>query len=81
VFNILAAWSFPTLIASLRHKPQEYSMSAGVAILVGFTVAILAFVLLAVPLLFGWRLTHKAAIAILLIYALSQILFLVAEEL
>ena len=81
IFNTLVAWAGPTLYASLRQGPMPYSMSAGVGILVGFTLLVLAFMLAAFPLGFRWRLARRAAIAILLIYALSQVLFLLAEEL
>ena len=81
IFNTLVAWAGPTLYASLRQGAMPYSMSVGVGLLVGFTLVVLAFMLAAFPLIFRWRLAHRAAIAILLIYALSQVLFLLAEEL
>jgi len=82
IFNVLVAWAGPTLYAALRrHSALPYHLSTGVGVLVLFTLLILAFLLLAMPLLFRWRLARNAAIAVLAIYALSQLLFLLAEEL
>lgn len=82
IFNVLIAWAGPTLYASLRrHQPLQYRLSPGVAILVASTVAVLLFLLAAMPLAFRWRLSRGAAVALLSIYALSQLLFLLAEGL
>lgn len=77
---MLCAWAGPTLFSALQKKPQPYAMSVGVGVLVAATITILAFMLLAIPLVFGWRLARWAAIGILLIYGLSQIVFLLVEE-
>jgi hypothetical protein len=74
------AWAAATLAASLRHKPQPFAVTPGICVLVAGTVAVLAFLLLAVPLAFRWRLARNAAVGILLIYGASQVLFLLAEE-
>ena len=81
IFNILIAWAGPTLYATVRQGPLKYDVSVGVSLLVAFTVLILTFSLLAFPFIFHWRLARNAAISILAIYALSQLLFLLAEEL
>ena len=81
VFNILVAWAGPTLYAALRKPPVPYRLTAGVATLVLATLACLAFALAAVPLVYRWRLVRSAAVWILCIYATSQLVFLVVEEL
>lgn len=79
-FNVFA-WAAATLTASLRHKPQPFAVTPGIGVLVAGTLAVLAYLLLMVPLAHGWRLVRGAAVGILGIYGLSQVLFLLAEEL
>lgn len=78
-FNVLVAWAGPTLYAALRHGPMPYTLSAGVALLVTFTLIILGFLLLGVPLLLGWRLDRRAAAVLLSLFVLCQALFLAKE--
>lgn len=79
IFNVLVAWAGPTLYAALRHGPMTYELSAGVSLLVLFTLLILGFVLLAFPFALRWRLERRAAGAILALFGLAQVLFLAKE--
>lgn len=80
IFNVLIAWAGPTLYAALRHGSMVYELSAGVSLLVLFTLLILGFVLVAFPLALRWRLERRAAAAILSLFGLATVLF-VAKEL
>lgn len=75
VFNLLVSLAAPTLYATAQHGALQYSLSRGVVLLVGFTVALLAFLLIAVPFGLEWRLQRRAALLILLMYAACQLLF------
>ncbi|KAI7842959.1 hypothetical protein COHA_003464 [Chlorella ohadii] len=78
VFNVLVAWSGPTLYAALRHGPMTYQLSPGVGILVAFTLGVLCLQLAAIPLL-SWRLDRRAAAAVLALFVLAQAFFLSKE--
>ncbi|PRW44495.1 Zn-finger CCCH type isoform A [Chlorella sorokiniana] len=78
VFNVLVAWSAPTLYAALRHGPMSYQLSPGVGILVAFTLGVLCLQLAAFPLL-SWRLDRRAAAAVLALFVLAQAFFLSKE--
>ena len=78
VFNVLVAWSAPTLYAALRHGPMAYQLSPGVGILVAFTLGVLCLQLAAVPLL-RWRLDRRAAAAVLALFVLAQACFVTKE--
>ena len=78
-FNVLVAWSAPTLVAALRKGPMTYQLSAGVGLLSGFTLLILAALLVAVPFVLRWRLDRRAAVGLLALFALSQLLFSAKE--
>lgn len=78
VFNVLIAWAGPTLYAALRHGPMRYQLSAGVSILVAFTLVILAAQLAAFWAL-RWRLDRRAAAGTLALFVLAQLLFLAKE--
>lgn len=78
VFNVLVAWSAPTLYAALRHGAMAYQLSPGVGILVVFTLAVLCLQLAAIPLL-RWRLDRRAAAAVLALFVLAQAFFVSKE--
>ena len=79
IFNVLIAWAGPTLYAALRHGPMAYELSAGVSLLVLFSLLILGFVLAAFPLALRWRLERRAAAALLALFGLATALFLFKE--
>jgi Ca2+/Na+ antiporter len=79
VFNLLVSMGGPILIAGTRTGSIPYQMTSGVIVLVVSTVAVLAGLLIAVPLRYQWRLQRELGWVLLGVYAFSQIIFLLAE--
>jgi len=79
VFNLLVAMGGPIFIASTRTGAIPYQMTSGVVVLVIFTIAVLVGLLLAVPLRYKWKLQRELGWVLLGVYAVSQVIFLLAE--
>jgi sodium/potassium/calcium exchanger 6 len=79
VFNLLVSMGGPVLIASSRTGAIPYQMTSGVVVLVVFTVAVLVGLLVAGPLRYNWMLQRELGWVLLGVYALSQVIFLLAE--
>ncbi len=81
VFNLMMGLGLPVLYSSLKQGALVIDLTYGIKLLVLESVAVLAVLVLAVPLVFKWRLQQHIGLALLGVYALFQVLFVLAEEL
>lgn len=79
VFNLLVSMGGPILIAGARTGSIDYQMTSGVLVLVISTITVLVGLLLIVPLRYGWRLPRQLGWSLVGVYAVSQVIFLMAE--
>ena len=79
VFNLLVSMGGPILIAGAKSGTIPYQLTSGVVVLVVATVLVLVGLLMAVPLRYGWSLPRELGGVLLVVYAVSQVVFLMAE--
>jgi Ca2+/Na+ antiporter len=79
VFNLLVSMGGPILYATARNGAIPYRSTSGMLVLAAATVLALAFLLLSVPLRFEWRLARAVGVSMLVLYAVCQLVFVVAE--
>lgn len=80
MLNLLLSLGLPLGLAVLQHGPLSYAMSPGLLLLILATLAVLAFLLLAVPLWWRWRLPRGVGLAVLGLYLGLQALFILVVE-
>lgn len=79
VFNLLVSMGGPIMVAAAKNGPVEYHLTSGVVVLVAVTALVLALLLVVVPFPLRWGLPPAVGMALLLMYAASQVVFLLAE--
>lgn len=80
VFNLLVSLGLPMGLAALQHGGLDYAPTAGMVLLIGGSILVLAALLLLIPIGFRWRLDRTVGLTMLLLYAFCQLIFLLVEE-
>ena len=79
VWNLLVSMGAPILVVGVKSGSIDYQTTSGVVVLVVATVVVVVALLIAVPLRYNWKLTRELGWALIAFYAVSQIVFLLAE--
>ena len=80
VFNLMMGLGLPVLWAALSQGSLQTQLTNGIKLLVIQSVVVLALLVAIVPLAFRWRLHQQIGFALLGLYALFQILFVLVED-
>lgn len=79
VFNLMVGLGLPVLWATLSQGSLNMELTNGIKLLVVQSVVVLALLVSVVPLAFAWRLHRQIGIALLVVYAIFQIVFVLVE--
>ena len=80
VFNLMMGLGLPVLYSSLKHGALVMELTSGIITLVIQSVLVLATLVVAVPLVFKWRLYQQIGFGLLGVYVLFQLLFVLVED-
>ncbi len=80
VFNLMVGLGLPVLYSSLKDGALVMELTSGIITLVVQSVLMLATLVVAVPLVFKWRLYQQIGFALLGVYVLFQLLFVLVED-
>lgn len=80
VFNLMMGLGLPVLYQSIKQGALEMEVTNGIKLLVIQGVIILTVLVVAVPLVFNWRLHQQIGLALLGVYAIFQLFFVLVEE-
>ena len=80
VFNLMMGLGLPVFYSSLSQGALAMELTSGIVMLVVQSVVVLALLVIAVPVVFKWRFHLQIGFALLGLYALFQLLFVLVEE-
>lgn len=80
VFNLMMGLGLPVLWATMWQGALQMELTNGIKLLVIQSIVVLAMLVLIVPLAFRWRLHQQIGLALLAVYVVFQILFVLVEE-
>ena len=80
VFNLMMGLGLPVLYSSLTQGALGMVLTNGIKLLVIQSVVVLALLVSLVPLVCNWRLHQQIGLALLAVYVLFQILFVLVED-
>lgn len=80
VFNLMMGLGLPVLYSSLKDGALVMELTSGIITLLIQSVLVLATLVVAVPLVFKWRLYQQIGFALLGVYVLFQLLFVLVED-
>lgn len=81
VFNLMVGLGLPVLWATLSRGSLDMKLTNGIKLLVIQSIAVLALLVSVVPLAFAWRLHRHIGVALLVVYAIFQMVFVLVEGL
>ena len=79
VFNLMVGLGLPVLWATLSQGSLDMKLTNGIKLLVIQSIVVLALLVILVPLVFVWRLHRHIGVALLVVYAIFQMLFVLVE--
>ena len=80
VFNLMLGLGLPVLWATISQGALPMELTHGIKLLVIQSVLVLALLVTLVPLVFKWRLHQQIGLALLVVYSLFQVLFVLVED-
>ena len=80
VFNLMVGLGLPVLWATLSHGSLNMELTTGIKLLVVQSIVVLALLVSVVPLAFAWRLHRHIGVALLVVYVIFQIVFVLVES-
>lgn len=80
VFNLMMGLGLPVLWATLSQGSLQTQLTNGIKLLVIQSVVVLTLLVTIVPLAFRWRLHQQIGLALLGLYALFQVGFVLVEN-
>ena len=80
VFNLMMGLGLPVLYSSLKDGALVMELTSGIITLVVQSVLVLATLVVAVPLVFKWRLYQQIGFALLGVYVVFQLMFVLVED-
>ena len=79
VFNLMLGLGLPVLWATLSQGSLDMKLTSGIKLLVIQSIVVLALLVSVVPLAFAWQLHRRIGIALLVVYAIFQMVFVLVE--
>ena len=79
VFNLMVGLGLPVLWATLSQGSLNMELTNGIKLLVVQSIVVLALLVSVVPLAFAWRLHRHIGVALLVVYVIFQIVFVLVE--
>ena len=80
VFNLMMGLGLPVLYSSLKNGDLVMEVTNGIKLLVIQSVLVLSVLVVTVPLLFRWRLHQQIGLALLAVYVVFQVVFVLVED-
>lgn len=79
VFNLMVGLGLPVLWATLSQGSLDMELTSGIKLLVIQSIVVLALLVSVVPLACAWRLHRQIGVALLVVYAVFQMVFVGSE--
>ena len=80
VFNLMMGLGLPVLYSCMKNGALVMALTNGIKLLVIQSVLILSLLVSIVPLVFRWRLHQQIGLALLAVYVVFQIFFVLVED-